>query len=57
VGSSLDQIDPLVSLYQSELNRIGEQEFFQKTVEELLAQHSFQESRPPFAMGQRRQAK
>jgi membrane protein len=54
VGASLEQIDPLVSLYQSELNRIGEQEFFQKTVEELLERHAFQESRPPFAMGQRR---
>lgn len=48
IGTSLDRIDPLVSFYDAALNRLGEQDFFRKTVEELLAEHPFDESRPPF---------
>jgi membrane protein len=57
IGASLERIDPLISQYDAALNRLGEQEFFQKTVEQLLEQHPFDESRPPFAMGERRPAK
>jgi membrane protein len=52
VGTSLEHIDPLVRQYDSALNRLGEQEFFQKTVEQLFEQNPFEESRPPFAMGE-----
>jgi len=52
IGTSLDRIDPLVGFYNAALSRLGEQEFFRKTVEELLAEHPFDESRPPFTLGQ-----
>ena len=47
VGSSLERIDPLVAQYNAALNRLGEQEFFQKTIEELFNQTPFEDSRPP----------
>lgn len=57
VGSSLERIDPLVPRYTAALDKLGEQEFFKQTVEQLLAQHPFDESRPPFAFGEKRGAK
>jgi len=57
VGSSLERIDPLVAQYDAALNRLGEQEFFQKTIEELFDQTPFEDSRPPFTLGQRRVGK
>jgi membrane protein len=54
VGSSLERIDPLIAQYNAALHRLGDQEFFQKTLEELFDQTPFEESRPPFAIGQRR---
>ncbi len=57
VGSTLERIDPLVAHYTAALAKLGEQEFFQQTVEQLLAQHPFDESRPPFAFGEKRGAK
>lgn len=50
IGSSLERIDPLLSHYDKALNQLGEQEFFQKTVEQLFEEHPFDESRPPFAL-------
>ena len=57
IGNSLERIDPLVAHYDAALSRLGEQDFFQKTVEQLLDEHPFDESRPPFAMGQPRPAR
>lgn len=57
IGSSLERIDPLVARYDAALNRLGEQEFFQKNLEQLLDEHPFDESRPPFTLGERRAAK
>ena len=57
IGTSLERIDPLVGYYDAALNRLGEQDFFQKTVEQLLAEHPFDESRPPFALGDRTKGK
>ena len=54
IGASLERIDPLIGLYDGALNRLGEAEFFQKTVEQLFNEHPFEESRPPFAMGANR---
>jgi membrane protein len=54
IGTSLEHIDPLISHYDIALSRLGEQEFFQKTVDQLFDEHSTDESRPPFAMGARR---
>jgi membrane protein len=57
LGTSLERIDPLVRYYDQALGRLGEQDFFQKTVEQLLTEHPFDESRPPFAMGEARPVK
>jgi membrane protein len=57
IGTSLERIDPLIAQYERALNRLGEQEFFQQTVEQLFENHPFEESRPPFAMGQQRPVK
>ena len=57
IGNSLERIDPLVALYGAALDRLGEQSFFQKSVEQLFADHPFDESRPPFAMGERKNGK
>ncbi len=54
IGQSLEHIDPLVPRYNAALEELGEQEFFQKNLEDLLVEYPFDESRPPFAMGQRR---
>jgi membrane protein len=53
VGQSLERIDPILMEYECALSRLGEQEFFRKSLDELFAQHPFDESRPPFAMGER----
>ncbi|MEY4089563.1 MAG: hypothetical protein RJB55_1834, partial [Verrucomicrobiota bacterium] len=53
VGQSLERIDPILMEYERALSRLGEQEFFRKSLDELFAQHPFDESRPPFAMGER----
>ena len=54
VGQALERIDPILQNYDAALNRLGEQEFFKKNLEELFADHPFEESRPPFALGQRK---
>ncbi len=56
VGASLDRIDPLVAQYDAALYKMGEQEFFKMTVDQLFDQNPFEESRPPFAMGERPKA-
>jgi membrane protein len=57
VGTSLEHIEPLVVQYDAALARLGEQEFFQQNLDQLLDAHPFDESRPPFAMGDRRPGK
>lgn len=56
VGQSLERIDPILHHYDNALGRIGDQPFFQKSLEELFAEHPFEESRPPFALGEKRSA-
>ena len=52
VGPALERIDPILQHYNAGLERLGEQAFFKKTLEQLFAEHEFDESRPPFAMGE-----
>ena len=54
VGTSLEHIEPLIAHYDAALSRTGEQDFFQRSLEQLLDEHPFDESQPPFAMGSRR---
>ena len=53
VGAALERIDPLVNRYNEALQRLGDQEFFQLTIDQLLQRYPFDESRPPFATGER----
>ena len=46
VGQSLERIDPLLREYEAALNRLGEQEFFQKSLEQLFAEHPFVSNSP-----------
>ncbi|MDP3070760.1 MAG: YihY/virulence factor BrkB family protein [Opitutaceae bacterium] len=57
MGGSLSQLDPIVGRYEQALRELGEQEFFQKSVADLLREHAFEESRPPFAIGVKPRAK
>jgi membrane protein len=53
IGPALERIDPILQHYNAALDRVAEQEFFRKSLEQLFAEHEFDESRPPFAMGER----
>jgi membrane protein len=53
IGASLERIDPLLTRYDIAVARLGEQEFFQKNLDELFDQNPFDETRPPFARGER----
>eukprot|EP01035_Chromulina_nebulosa_P004026 gene4026-biopygen3307 len=53
VGQSLERIDPILHHYDEQLNQLGEREFFKKSLEQLFAEHPFDESRPPFTLGER----
>jgi membrane protein len=41
VGHSLERIDPLMHAYEEALGRLGEQPFFQRSLDELFAAHPF----------------
>ncbi|HWA08855.1 MAG TPA: YihY/virulence factor BrkB family protein, partial [Opitutaceae bacterium] len=49
IGGTLERIDPILFNYNAALLRLGEQDFFKKSLEQLLAEHPFDESRPPFS--------
>ncbi len=51
IGASLERIDPLLTRYDIALSRLGEQEFFQKNLDQLFEENPFEQSRPPFAGG------
>jgi membrane protein len=53
IGTSLEQVDPLITQYEAVLNQVGQEDFFKKTVEDLFNENPFEEAVPPFAMGQR----
>lgn len=49
MGNTLERLDPILHYYDVALGSLSEQKFFQKNLEELLADHPFDESRPPFS--------
>ncbi|HYP17791.1 MAG TPA: hypothetical protein VEQ65_11320, partial [Opitutus sp.] len=51
IGTSLEGLDPILIRYNQATGKLGEQGFFQKTLEQLFAENPFDESRPPFALG------
>ena len=54
VGTLLDSIDPLLTHYETAIAKLGQQEFFQQTIDQLFKKYPFDESRPPFTFGERR---
>lgn len=50
IGTALEKIDPVMPQYAAALSKLGEQPFFQKTVEDLFRDHPFEEARPPFTL-------
>jgi membrane protein len=48
VGQALERIDPILAHYNAALDQIGQQAFFTKSLQQLLAEHPFDDSRPPF---------
>ena len=52
IGQALERIDPILPHYNAALDRVGEQEFLKKNLEQLFEEHAFDESKPPFAMGE-----
>jgi membrane protein len=50
IGTSIEKVDPVMPPYAAALNKLGEQEFFQKTVEQLFREHPFEDDHPPFAL-------
>lgn len=54
IGQSLERIDPILHHYDDQLNQLAKQDFFQKSLEQLFAEHPFEDSSPPFSMGTRR---
>jgi membrane protein len=51
VGNSLEHIDPVLFQYNRAIERGIEQEFFKKNLEQLFAEHPFEDTHPPFALG------
>ncbi|MCX6951596.1 MAG: YihY/virulence factor BrkB family protein [Verrucomicrobia bacterium] len=54
VGQALERIDPILHHYDEALGEIGTRPFFKKSLEELFAEFPFDESRPPFTLGEKR---
>jgi len=54
IGPLLERIDPIVQHYNTAIDKASEQPFFQKSLEQLFSEHEFDESRPPFALGESR---
>ncbi len=48
IGDTLERIDPILVHYNDALKDLGKQAFFKKSLEDLLGEHPFDESRPPF---------
>jgi membrane protein len=49
-GDTLELIDPILLHYNEALQNLGAEPLFQKSLEELLGEHPFDETRPPFRM-------
>ena len=53
LGPTWENLDPILQHYNSSLDKLGEQAFFQQSLEQLFAEHALDGSRPPFAMGEK----
>lgn len=48
IGTTIDQLDPILLRYKQEVAKLGERAFLQKPLDVLLAEFPFDQSRPPF---------
>ena len=46
VGTALERTDPILRDYKANLARLGEQEFFKKTLEQLFSEHPYDPAEP-----------
>jgi len=53
IGQSLERIDPILHHYDEGLDQLGQQALFKKSLEELFNEYPFDESRPPFMLGEK----
>lgn len=53
LGTGMENLDPILQHYNAALDKLGEQAFFQQSLEQLFAEHEFADSRPPFALGEK----
>jgi membrane protein len=54
VGNTLEHLDPVLYHYNRAMERLGDQEFFKKTLEDLFQEFPFDENRPTYAPGHER---
>ncbi len=50
-GETIDALDPVLRHYNAALQKGHQMDFFQKSLEQLFAEHDFEGSRPPFSFG------
>jgi membrane protein len=51
-GDTIDRLDPLIARYHAAIRALGDQSLFSKSLDTLFAEHAFDDSQPPFALGQ-----
>ena len=51
-GDSIDRLDPLITRYHATIRALGDQALFSRPLDQLFEEHNFDESMPPFALGQ-----
>ncbi|ATC63206.1 hypothetical protein CMV30_04140 [Nibricoccus aquaticus] len=51
-GDAIDGLDPLVEHYHASIRALADQTLFSKPLDTLFTEHAFDESRPPFTLGQ-----
>jgi membrane protein len=47
IGHALERIDPILQHYNAALDQMSQQAFFTKSLQQLLVEHPFDNSRPP----------
>ncbi len=52
-SEGIDRLDPLIGRYHETIHSLCEKELFAKSLQDLFTEHTFDDSTPPFALGQR----
>jgi membrane protein len=51
-GDSIDRLDPVIEKYHATIRALADETFFAKPLDALFEEHAFDETTPPFALGQ-----